>query len=83
MMGEGKGQQDRFFYEFSLEDCVPADHLLRKIDRVLGRELASFSDIALLQPHRPPLGLPRADDPDAVGRLLLFDPFGTAALPRG
>ena len=35
MMGEGKGQQDRFFYEFSLEDCVPADHLLRKIDRVL------------------------------------------------
>ena len=34
-MGERKGRQDRLFYEFSLEDRVPADHLLRKIDRVL------------------------------------------------
>jgi transposase len=35
MMGERKGRQDRLFYEFCLEDVVPADHLLRKIDSVL------------------------------------------------
>ena len=35
MMGEELGRQDRLFYEFCLEDVVPADHLLRKIDSVL------------------------------------------------
>ncbi len=35
MMGEQLGRQDRFFYEFCLEDRVPADHLLRRIDGVL------------------------------------------------
>ncbi len=35
MMGEPVGRQDRLFYEFDLEDVVPPDHLLRKIDAVL------------------------------------------------
>ncbi len=35
MMGAATGQQDRLFYEFNLEDMVPADHLLRRIDAVL------------------------------------------------
>jgi transposase len=35
MMGEELGRQDRLFYEFCLEDVVPADHLLRKIASVL------------------------------------------------
>ncbi len=35
MMGEPVGQQDRLFYEFCLEDRVPANHLLRKLDAVL------------------------------------------------
>jgi hypothetical protein len=35
MMGEPVGRQDRLFYEFDLEDMVPADHLLRRIDAVL------------------------------------------------
>ena len=35
MLGEPVGQQDRFFYEFNLEEMVPSDHLLRKIDAVL------------------------------------------------
>jgi hypothetical protein len=35
MMGERQGSQDRLFYEFCLEDRVPSDHLLRKIDAVL------------------------------------------------
>jgi transposase len=35
MMGEPVGRQERLFYEFDLEDVVPGDHLLRKIDAVL------------------------------------------------
>ena len=35
MMGEPSGRQDRLFYAFDLEDMVPADHLLRRIDAVL------------------------------------------------
>ena len=35
MMGPAVGQQDRLFYEFDLDDRVPADHLLRRIDAVL------------------------------------------------
>jgi transposase len=35
MMGEPLGRQECLFYEFDLEDVVPGDHLLRKIDRVL------------------------------------------------
>ena len=35
MMGERSKSQGRFFYRFDLEQRVPADHLLRKIDAVL------------------------------------------------
>jgi hypothetical protein len=33
MMGERRSGQDALFYEFSLERHVPAEHLLRSIDR--------------------------------------------------
>ena len=33
MMGERRSGQEALFYEFSLERHVPADHLLRSIDR--------------------------------------------------
>jgi len=47
MMGERLGRQDRLFYEFHLEDVVPCDHVLRRIDSVLDlswlrRELSPF-----------------------------------------
>ena len=47
MMGHRQVEQAALFYEFSLEGHVPADHLLRSIDRfvelgVLRRELAAF-----------------------------------------
>jgi hypothetical protein len=32
-MGKRQVQQDALFYEFSLERHVPAEHLLRSIDR--------------------------------------------------
>lgn len=35
MMGAVAGRQERLFYEFDLEERVPADHPLRKIDAVL------------------------------------------------
>ena len=50
-MGAPVGQQDRLFYEFCLEDRVPADHLLRRIDGVLdlsrlrGELRAHYNDI--------------------------------------
>jgi hypothetical protein len=47
MMGERQVQQDALFCEFSLERHVPAEHLVRSIDRFVEldrvrRELASF-----------------------------------------
>ncbi len=33
MMGERLVMQESLFYEFRLEDHVPSDHLLRRIDR--------------------------------------------------
>jgi hypothetical protein len=35
MMGRQGDDQSKLFYEFCLEDRVPSDHLLRKIDRLL------------------------------------------------
>ena len=47
MMGHRQVDQAALFYEFSLEAHIPADHLLRSIDRFVEfgevrRELASF-----------------------------------------
>ena len=47
MMGERVAMQDRLFYEFRLEEHVPAGHLLRIVDRFvdlsdLRRHLAGF-----------------------------------------
>ena len=35
MMGQQAGVQDQLFYSFNLDSHVPADHLLRRIDRLL------------------------------------------------
>jgi transposase len=47
MMGQQAVTQDRLFYSFNLDSLVPADHLLRRIDRFLDlgelrRHLAAF-----------------------------------------
>jgi transposase len=47
MMGRRGGLQDRLFYDFCLEDRVPTDHLMRRIDKVLDlqdlhKHLASY-----------------------------------------
>ncbi len=35
MMGDRLVRQDRLFYDVCLEDRVPADHLVRRLDAVL------------------------------------------------
>ena len=66
MMGERVGSQDRLFYEFCLEDRIPADHLLRKIDVVL--DLSWLR--AELAPYYSHTGCPSID-PELLIRMLL------------
>jgi len=35
MMGRLKSEQGQLFYQFQLDDAVPEDHLVRKIDTAL------------------------------------------------
>ena len=43
MMGDRTVMQESLFYGFSLDDHVPADHLLRSIDR--------FVDLSAIREH--------------------------------
>ena len=66
MMGHQQFEQAALFYEFSLERHVPADHLLRSIDRFvalgdLRRELAPFYSA---------IGRPSVD-PELMIRMLI------------
>ena len=65
-MGEPVGRQDRLFYEFCLEDRVPVDHLLRRIDAVL--DLSWLR--AELAPYYSHTGCPSVD-PELLIRMLL------------
>ncbi len=67
MMGERVGLQDRLFYEFCLEDVVPADHLLRRIDAVL--DLSWLR--AELAPYYSHTGCPSVD-PELLIRMMLI-----------
>ena len=46
MMGPRQEAQSALVYDFSLEDHVPQDHLLRSIDR--------FVDLTSIRPHLAP-----------------------------
>ena len=66
MMGPRQEAQAALFYEFSLEDHVPQDHLLRSIDR--------FVDLSNIRPHLVDFyghtGRPSID-PELLIRMLL------------
>lgn len=66
MMGPAVVGQDRLFYDFNLEDMVPADHLLRRIDSVL--DLSWLR--AELKPHYSHPGSPSVC-PELMVRMLL------------
>jgi transposase len=66
MMGQHSGSQDRLFYSFNLDDHVPADHLLRGIDRFL-----DLTDLrAYLAPFYSHTGRPSVD-PELMIRMLI------------
>ena len=58
MMGDRQVDQGALFYAFSLEQHVPADHLLRSIDRFVDLSEGPFSFSAFLQRDRAPFDLP-------------------------
>jgi transposase len=67
MMGRLTSDQGKFFYDFSLDDHVPCDHLLRRIDAVLDLSWlrgALFSFYS--QMGRPSI------DPELMIRMLLI-----------
>ena len=66
MMGSRQSAQGALFYEFSLEDHVPADHLIRSIDRFV--ELGGVRDH--LAPFYSAMGRPSVD-PELMIRMLL------------
>ena len=66
MMGPRQKVQAALFYEFSLEDHIPADHMLRLIDRFV-----DLSDIRqYLAPFYSSTGRPSVD-PELMIRMLL------------
>ena len=42
MMGRQAGDQSQLFYLFNLEQRIPADHLLRRINPIVARVLADL-----------------------------------------
>jgi transposase len=67
MMGEKSSAQGQLFYQFNLDEVVPADHMLRKIDAVL-----DLSDLrAQLAPYYSHTGRPSID-PELMIRMLLI-----------
>lgn len=66
MMGQAVGGQDRLFYEFNLEEMVPGDHLLRKIDSVFDLSWLRGA----LAPYYSHTGCPSID-PELMVRMLL------------
>ena len=66
MLGEQVGLQARLFYEFNLEDRVPNDHLLRRLDAVLDLNWLRTG----LSPFYSHTGRPSVD-PELMIRMLL------------
>jgi hypothetical protein len=75
MMGHRQVEQAALFYEFSLERPIPADHLLRSIDKFVDLEQVRQD----LSPFYSSIGdRSGANDPDALDRLLLRNQIGAA-----
>src|ERR1700680_4387797 len=67
MMGERRSGQDALFYEFSLERHVPAEHLLRSVDRFVDLDGVRCE----LAPFYSTLGRPSID-PELMIRMLII-----------
>ena len=72
MMGRQNNDQGHLFYEFRLDEVVPDDHLVRKIDAVLDLSWVH----AELAPHYPTLGRPSVDPVLMIRMLIVGYVFG-------
>jgi len=72
MMGRQASGQEQLFYEFHLDDVIPADHLVRMIDAVLDLSWVH----AELAPHYPALGRPSIDPVLMIRMLIVGYVFG-------
>jgi hypothetical protein len=81
MMGRLKSEQAQLFYQFNLEDALPDDHLVRRIDAALDLSWLRSE----LAPHYSSMGRPSirsgVDDPDAGRGICFCDPLRAADLP--
>jgi transposase len=68
MMGRRCGDQASLFYQFHLDDRVPKDHLLRRIDCFVMTALADMHE--RLKPYYSEIGRPSVD-PDLMIRMLI------------
>ena len=66
MMGRLKSDQGQLFYEFHLDDAVPDDHLVRRIDAALDLSWLRSE----LAPHYSSMGRPSID-PELMIRMLV------------
>jgi transposase len=72
MMGRQNNDQGPLFYEFCLDEAVPDDHLVRKIDSVLDLSWVYVE----LEPHYPTLGRPSIDPVLMIRMLIIGYIFG-------
>src|SRR5665811_1844412 len=72
MMGRQNNDQGPLFSEFRLDEAVPNDHLVRKIDAVLDLSWV----YAELAPHYPTLGRPSIDPVLMIRMLIIGYVFG-------
>ena len=68
MMGRQDRDQGQLFYEFSLDEMIPADHLLRRINVFATAVLADLHD--QLKTFYSDIGRPSVD-PELMIRMLL------------
>ncbi len=73
MMGRQAGDQSQLFYLFNLEERIPANHLLRRINPVVTRVLAELRE--KLAPFYSDIGRPSID-PELMIRMLMVAPLG-------
>jgi len=67
-MGRQGGDQSQLFYLFNLEERIPADHLLRRVNPIVTRVLADLRE--KLAPFYSDIGRPSID-PELLIRMLV------------
>jgi transposase len=72
MMGRQDRDQGQLFYEFSLDEIIPTDHLLRRINGFATAVLADLHE--QLKRFYSEIGRPSVD-PELMVRMLLDDRF--------